>query len=58
MAIAIRSGGRSCGFREVDLYETHGRSDGAWLDVMIVEPLIPENLSQGASFTNDAERDA
>ena len=28
---------RACGFREVGLYEKHGRLDGQWLDVVIVE---------------------
>ena len=37
---------RSCGFREVGLYENHGCLDGRWLDVVIVERLIPENLRQ------------
>jgi L-amino acid N-acyltransferase YncA len=37
---------KSCGFREVGVYEKHGRLDGQWLDVVIVERLIPENLSQ------------
>jgi len=36
---------RSCGFREVGIYEKHGRLDGQWLDVVIVERVIPENLS-------------
>ncbi len=35
---------RSMGFREVGTYEKHGRLDGAWRDVIIVELLIPENL--------------
>jgi phosphinothricin acetyltransferase len=34
---------RSAGFREVGTYEKHGRLDGEWLDVVIVERLIPEN---------------
>jgi L-amino acid N-acyltransferase YncA len=34
---------RACGFREVGVYERHGRLDGRWLDVVIVERLIPEN---------------
>lgn len=34
---------RSLGFREVGTYERHGRLDGRWLDVVIVERLIPEN---------------
>lgn len=36
---------RAVGFREVGLYEKHARLDGRWLDVVIVERLIPENLS-------------
>lgn len=32
------------GFREVGVYERHGKLDGAWRDVVIVERLIPENL--------------
>lgn len=35
---------RRCGFREVGLYEKHGRLDGRWRDVVIVERLIPQNL--------------
>jgi L-amino acid N-acyltransferase YncA len=34
---------RSLGFREVGVYEKHSRLDGRWLDVVIVERLIPEN---------------
>ena len=34
---------RACGFREVGRYEKHARLDGRWLDVVIVERLIPEN---------------
>ena len=37
---------RSCGFREVGTYEKHGRLDGRWLDVVIVERLISENLPE------------
>ena len=33
------------GFREVGIYEKHGKLDGAWKDVVIVEWLISENLS-------------
>ena len=44
---------RSCGFREVGIYEKHGRLDGQWLDVVIVERVIPENLSP-----DDARRGA
>ncbi|MFN8474320.1 MAG: arsinothricin resistance N-acetyltransferase ArsN1 family A [Anaerolineae bacterium] len=34
----------SVGFREVGRYEKHGRLDGIWRDVVIVERLIPANL--------------
>lgn len=36
---------RTLGFREVGIYEKHGQLEGRWLDVVIVERLIPENLS-------------
>jgi len=42
---ASRSLCRSCGFREVGVYEKHGCLDGQWMDVVIVERLIPENLT-------------
>jgi len=32
------------GFREVGIYEKHGKLDGLWRDVVIVERLIPANL--------------
>jgi L-amino acid N-acyltransferase YncA len=35
---------RSLGFREVGLYEKHGKLDGIWRDVVIVEKLIEGNL--------------
>jgi L-amino acid N-acyltransferase YncA len=35
----------ACGFREVGTYERHGRLDGRWLDVVIVERLIQVNLA-------------
>ena len=34
---------RGLGFREVGTYEQHGRLDGRWVDVVIVERLIPGN---------------
>ena len=34
---------RACGFREVGIHEKHGQLEGRWLDVVIVECLIPEN---------------
>lgn len=42
---ASRAVCRACGFREVGVYEKHARLDGRWLDVVIVERLIPENQS-------------
>jgi L-amino acid N-acyltransferase YncA len=35
---------RHAGFREVGRYEKHGRLDGEWLDVIIVERLLPANI--------------
>ena len=31
--------------REVGVYEKHAKLDGRWLDVVIVERLIPANLT-------------
>jgi L-amino acid N-acyltransferase YncA len=36
---------RKHGFREVGIYEKHARLDGRWLDVVIVERLIPANVT-------------
>lgn len=36
---------RSLGFREVGIYEKHAQLDGRWRDVVIVERLLPANLS-------------
>jgi len=35
----------SLGFREVGVYEKHGRLDGVWRNVIIVERLIPARVS-------------
>jgi len=35
---------RSLGFREVGIYEKHGKLDGTWRDVVIVERLIESNI--------------
>ncbi len=32
------------GFREVGIYEKHGKLDGVWRDAVIVERLIPDNI--------------
>jgi hypothetical protein len=37
---------RKHGFGEVGIYEKHARLDGRWLDVVIVERLIPANLER------------
>lgn len=42
---ASRAACRALGFREVGVYEKHGQINGRWLDVVIVERLIPENLA-------------
>jgi L-amino acid N-acyltransferase YncA len=36
---------RALGFREVGRYEKHARLDGVWRDVIIVERLLPANLT-------------
>lgn len=33
------------GFREVGIYQNHGKLDGVWKDTVIVERLIPANLT-------------
>lgn len=38
---------RRAGFREVGVYERHGRLDGAWRDVVIVERLIGDAAAEG-----------
>jgi L-amino acid N-acyltransferase YncA len=37
---------RSVGFREVGIYEKHGRLEGDWRDVVIVERLIDGNIRE------------
>lgn len=36
---------QSLGFREVGVYEKHAKLDGIWRDVVIVERLLPANLT-------------
>jgi L-amino acid N-acyltransferase YncA len=36
---------RSIGFREVGIYEKHGKLDGAWRDVVVVERLLDAALA-------------
>jgi len=42
--VASRNLCKSCGFREVGIYEKHGKLDGKWLDTVIVERQISENM--------------
>lgn len=42
---------RTLGFREVGIYEKHARLDGLWRDVVIVERLLPENLTERVTRT-------
>lgn len=49
---------RASGFREVGIYEKHGRLDGQWLDVVIVERLITENLTADAPHPSTGTADA
>lgn len=46
---------RASGFREVGIYEKHGQLDGQWLDVVIVERLIPENTEVPHASTGAAD---
>lgn len=45
---------RACGFREVGTYVRHARLDGQWLDVVIVERLIEQNIEQNVLAANPA----
>lgn len=44
----------ACGFREVGVYEKHAQLDGKWLDVVIVERLIPANQPTPADQGNSS----
>lgn len=48
---ASRAVCKACGFREVGVYEKHAQLDDQWLDVVIVERLIPENVTSPGSQT-------
>lgn len=43
---------RACGFREVGIYEKHGRLDGRWLDVVIVERVLEQTIQQPIAQAN------
>jgi L-amino acid N-acyltransferase YncA len=51
---ASRAACRAAGFREVGTYEKHARLDGRWLDVVIVERLIPQNQADIEPATTSA----
>jgi L-amino acid N-acyltransferase YncA len=40
---------RRCGFREVGVHRAHGRLDGEWRDVLLVELLLGEAVRSGPS---------
>jgi phosphinothricin acetyltransferase len=44
--VASRRLMKRLGFREVGIYEKHGRLDGIWRDVVIVEYLFTANLAR------------
>lgn len=46
---------RSVGFREVGIYEKHAQLDGVWHDVVIVERLLPTNLTSKAQETTQVD---
>lgn len=48
---ASRAMCRAAGFREVGIYEKHGRLGGVWRDCVIVERLIHRNLHTEGSVT-------
>jgi L-amino acid N-acyltransferase YncA len=43
--VASRALCAKVGFREVGVYQNHGKLDGVWMDTVIVERLIPANLT-------------
>lgn len=43
--VASRALCTKVGFREVGVYQNHGKLDGVWKDTVIVERLIPSNLT-------------
>ena len=53
LALMARSG-----FREVGIHEKHGKLDGVWMDTVIVEKLIPENIDKQTKQANTPIRAA
>ena len=49
---ASRAVCRACGFREVGVYEKHAQLDGTWMDVVIVERLIGENIRRRSAHAD------
>ena len=47
----------SLGFRAVGTYQKHGRLDGVWRDVVIVERLIPTNLGPQPATDNGGRQE-
>ena len=47
---------RSCGWREVGVHRRHGRLDGEWKDVLVVELLLGEALDPRAGRRADSRR--
>jgi phosphinothricin acetyltransferase len=45
---------KAVGFREVGIYEKHGQLEGRWLDVVIVERLVTENIPVSQSVAEAA----
>lgn len=43
--VASRNLCKSCGFREVGIYEKHSKLEGQWIDCVVVEKLIENNLA-------------
>jgi len=52
--VASRALLASVGFREVGTYHRHGKLDGAWRDVVIVERLIGDALAADATESGEA----
>lgn len=46
--LASRALMRELNFREVGVYQKHARLDGVWRDVVIIERLLPTNLTDTA----------
>ena len=45
---------RRCAFREVGVYERHGRLDGEWKDLLIVERLLAGGADQSSQAASSS----